>query len=390
MRTAVTPEVRFIGVSEAARQVLADVDAAALSDAKVLITGETGVGKDVVARLIHQRSARHHALMATINCAGMPDTLLESELFGHVRGSFTGAFRDKAGLFESADRGTAFLDEAGEMSTRMQGVLLRFLETGELQRVGAERSVRRVDVRVIAATNRDLHRQMAAGAFREDLFYRLNVIRIHVPSLRERREDILVLLEHFLGEFARQYEIQPRALNPEAGAVLRDYRWPGNVRELKNLAEQLAVKSPGEPVRVQDLPVEYRFANDTNVAVMPRQSPDAQRETTGELVRRMVDGGESFWKVVHEPFMGRDMSRDQLRAIVRAGLERTSGNYRMLVELFNMMPSDYKRFLAFLRKHDCHVPFHAFRAIRIRPEPFESARPPLPRDQSGYAHASGM
>jgi DNA-binding NtrC family response regulator len=390
MRTAVTPEVRFVGVSEASRQVLADIDAAALSDAKVLITGETGVGKDVVARLIHQRSARRQGPMATINCAGMPDTLLESELFGHVRGSFTGAFRDKAGLFESADRGTAFLDEAGEMSTRMQGVLLRFLETGELQRVGAERSVRRVNVRVIAATNRDLQQQIAAGAFREDLYYRLNVIRIHVPALRERRQDILVLLDHFLGEFARQYDVQPRILTPEAGAVLRDYRWPGNVRELKNLAEQLAVKMPGEPVRVQDLPAEYRFANDTNVAVMPRHTPGLARETTGELVRRMVDGGESFWKVVHEPFMGRDMSRDQLRAVIRAGLERTSGNYRMLVELFNMMPSDYKRFLAFLRKHDCHVPFHAFRAIRIRPQVFETSTPTSPSESARYAHASGM
>ncbi len=390
MRTAVTPELRFVGVSDAARQVLADIDVAAQSDAKVLITGETGVGKDVVARLIHQRSSRQRSPMSTINCAGMPDTLLESELFGHVRGSFTGAFRDKAGLFESADRGTAFLDEAGEMSMRMQGVLLRFLETGELQRVGAERSVRHVSVRVIAATNRDLPQLMASGAFREDLYYRLNVIRIHVPSLRERRQDILVLFEHFLDEFGRQYEMAPRTLTTEAAVVLRDYRWPGNVRELKNLAEQLAVKSPGEPVRIQDLPAGYRFANDTNVAVMPRQAVDTARETTGQLVHRMVDGGESFWKVVHEPFMGRDMSRDQLRAIVRAGLERTSGNYRMLVELFNMMPGDYKRFLAFLRKHDCHVPFHAFRAIRIRPQTYETAAPPLPGDASGYAHASGM
>ena len=207
MTTASGNEMCFVGSGELSRQLNQDIDMAARSDAKVLITGETGVGKDVVARLIHQRSARRQGPMATINCAGMPDTLLESELFGHVRGSFTGAFRDKAGLFESADRGTAFLDEAGEMSTRMQGVLLRFLETGELQRVGAERSVRRVNVRVIAATNRDLQQQIAAGAFREDLYYRLNVIRIHVPALRERRQDILVLLDHFLGEFARQYDV---------------------------------------------------------------------------------------------------------------------------------------------------------------------------------------
>jgi DNA-binding NtrC family response regulator len=356
---------RLIGTSAALRAVEEEIDAAAGCDAKVLITGETGVGKDVVARLIHQRSARRATPLATINCAGMPDTLLESELFGHVRGSFTGAYRDKAGLFETADRGTAFLDEAGEMSARMQTVLLRFLETGELQRVGSERAARRVNVRVVAATNRHLGELIASGGFREDLYYRLNVIRIHVPALREHPEDVAVIFTHFLEMFAREHGVTARRLTDEAVRELAAYPWPGNVRELKNLAERLAVKAPGDLVRSRDLPVDFHPVTDaapfSNAQAAIRPAP----ETTGEMLRRMVGDGESFWTVVHAPFMSRDLSRDHLRAIVRAGLEQTQGNYRVLVELFNMQPGDYKRFLGFLRKHDCHIPFHAFRAVRV-------------------------
>jgi DNA-binding NtrC family response regulator len=296
----------------------------------------------------------------------MPDTLLESELFGHVRGSFTGAVRDKLGLFEAADRGTAFLDEAGEMSTRMQGVLLRFLETGEVQRVGSERALRRVNVRVVAATNRDLAHQMSLGAFREDLYYRLNVIRIHVPSLRERRDDIPVLFDYFLQQFSQGYGLDSRLLTPAAREALVGYRWPGNVRELKNVAERLVVKAPGEPIHVADLPAECVPPSTVLAFAAPARGLDPSADTSRQLVRRMVEDGESFWSAVHAPFMGRDLSREQLRAVVRAGLERTAGNYRMLVELFNMAPGDYKRFLGFLRKHDCHVPFHPFRAVRMR------------------------
>jgi transcriptional regulator with GAF, ATPase, and Fis domain len=370
MTTATLNELCLVGASAIARQLDRDIELAARSEAKVLITGETGVGKDIVARLIHHRSARSRAPLATINCAGVPDGLLESELFGHVRGSFTGAFRDKAGLLEGADRGTAFLDEAGEMSLRMQGILLRFLETGEVQRVGCERSYRRVNVRIIAATNRDLSRQIASGAFREDLYYRLNVIRIDVAPLRDRLDDVPELFAYFADQFARQYGVSVRTLTPDAERLLLAYRWPGNVREIKNVAERLAVKAPGEPVRPQDLPAECQrpavlafpaaTPEVTTVTAAPGQTPG-----TGQLLRRLTEERESFWTAVHGPFMDRDLSREQLRAVIRAGLERTSGNYRVLVELFNMAPSDYKRFLGFLRKHDCQVPFHAFRAPRL-------------------------
>jgi transcriptional regulator with GAF, ATPase, and Fis domain len=204
---AVKPEVRLVGRSEAMRTIEADIECAARSDAKVLVTGETGVGKEVIARLIHHASPRAAGPLVTVNCAGLPDSLLESELFGHTRGSFTGAYRDKLGLLEMAPNGTVFLDEVGEMSTRMQVVLLRFLETGEIQRVGADKPHARVNVRLITATNRDLQQHIASGAFREDLYFRLNVIRMSVPPLRERRDDIPLLVDHFVNSYCQQHNV---------------------------------------------------------------------------------------------------------------------------------------------------------------------------------------
>src|SRR6266542_3947083 len=193
----------LIGVSPAIVELREEVDRIARADAKVLLTGESGVGKELVATAIHARSLRAANPMMTVNCAGIPDTLLESELFGHVKGSFTGAYRDKPGKLELADNGTMFLDEIGEMALRMQGLLLRFLETGELQKVGATGIAGRANVRVIAATNRNLREMIAQGAFREDLFYRLNVIHVVVPALRDRREDIPELIAFFLGRFTK-------------------------------------------------------------------------------------------------------------------------------------------------------------------------------------------
>ena len=356
--------LRLIGSSDITRRLDADINAAASSRAKILITGETGAGKDVVARLIHQRSVRAQSRLSTVNCAGIPDNLLESELFGHVRGSFTGAFRDKPGLFEAADRGTAFLDEAGEMSLRMQAMLLRFLETGELQRVGADAISRRVDVRIIAATNRDLRERISAGAFREDLYYRLNVICIHVRPLRERPEDIRDLLEHFLDAYRERHHTAARELSPAAMETLMAYRWPGNVRELKNVVERLVVQAGSGPIAVDDLPGECRSRFES-VAV---SSADADAAATGhaltsELMSRMVEHGESFWSAVWAPFIERNLAREQLRAVIRAGLERTSGNYKLVAALFNLPPDDYKRFLSVLRKHHCKLPFQAFRTL---------------------------
>src|SRR4249919_441663 len=196
------PRVDLIGRSAEIVALQEEIERVARSDAKVLITGESGVGKEIVARNIHTRGPRTAHMFAPVNCAGLPETLLESELFGHVKGSFTGAYRDKPGKLEMAANGTIFLDEIGEMTLRMQGLLLRYLETGEIQTVGADRVAVATNTRVIAATNRVLRDLIAQGQFREDLFYRLNVIHLVVPPLRERREDIPLLIEHFLRRFA--------------------------------------------------------------------------------------------------------------------------------------------------------------------------------------------
>src|SRR5580765_3441436 len=229
----------FVVASSAMKELFAMAARAAESPAKVLITGESGVGKDVVARYIHSRSSRRLAPFVAVNVAGVTETLLESELFGHVKGSFTGAYRDKRGKLQLAHRGTLFLDEVGEMSLRMQALLLRFLENGEIQAVGSDQSEARVDVRVIAATNRKLSDMVAAGQFREDLFYRLQVIHLHVPPLRERPEDIQALRTHFVERAKR-----PLTFTDDARRAFDSYRWPGNVRELLNAVEQLLWLTP--------------------------------------------------------------------------------------------------------------------------------------------------
>ena len=357
-------EVRLIGRSEAIRAIESEVDLAARSDAKVLVTGETGVGKEVVARLIHHRSLRASAPLVTLNCAGLPDSLLESELFGHVRGSFTGAYRDKPGLLETAPNGTVFLDEVGEMSMRMQVVLLRFLESGEIQRIGADRSHTRVNVRLITATNRDLAASIASGAFREDLYFRLNVVRLSIPPLRDRAEDIPLLVSHFMSTFSQAHKVPTSEVTAEAMEVLTTYRWPGNIRELKNVVERTVVKASGQPIRPRDLPADLVR---TATASAPQAAPGPVRPSPAdELTAQMLKQGESFWSAVYPMFMARDLTRADLRRIVQIGLENTNGNYRSLVQLFNMPGDDYKRFLSFLRKHDCHLPFQRFRAAPTR------------------------
>ena len=361
----------MVGKSEAIRALETDLDAAARSDAKVLVTGETGVGKEVVARLIHQRSPRASGGLVTLNCAGLPDSLLESELFGHVRGSFTGAYRDKPGLLEMAPNGTVFLDEVGEMSTRMQVVLLRFLESGEIQRVGADRSHTRVNVRLITATNRDLQAQINIGAFREDLYFRLNVIRLSIPPLRERVEDIPLLVSYYMTAFSQTHRVESPEISGEAMDALMAYRWPGNIRELKNVVERIVLKTGGPTVKYTDLPGDVVRALNAPPPTTAQASGEAAAvaaatQRADDLAALMLQHGESFWAAVYPMFMSRDLTRTDLRRIIQVGLETTNGNYRLLVQLFNMAPEDYKRFLGFLRKHDCHLPFQRFRAAPAR------------------------
>ena len=352
----------LIGRSPAIRELREELEYAARSDAKILITGESGVGKEVLARLIHKQSGRARAELVTINCAGLPDSLLESELFGHVRGSFTGAYRDKPGLLETANDGTIFMDEVGEMSLRMQALLLRFMESGEIQRVGAERAQARVNVRVIAATNRNLTDRIATKEFREDLYYRINVIHLTMPPLRERREDVPELLDHFISHYSERHSLPVPQLSPEALAHLVDYGWPGNVRELRNFVERLVLRARSGAITTADLPME----------IIPPPQEAVREPVRGAAIdrmwERMVNGREPFWTVVYEPFMSRDMTRDDLRALIGRGLEQTRGSYRILVQMFNMPETDYKRFLNFLRKHDCQMPFQRFRNLSARLE----------------------
>jgi transcriptional regulator with PAS, ATPase and Fis domain len=366
---------KLVGASSALFDIEQEIECAARSDAKILITGESGVGKDIVARLIHQRSRRQGPFV-TINCAGVPDSLLESELFGHVRGSFTGAYRDKRGWLDQAQDGTIFLDEVGEMSLRMQALLLRFLENGEIQRVGSDRVQTAGNVRVITATNRNLVERVAEKDFREDLYYRMNVIHIVIPPLRERPDDIAPLVAHFLEVFSGTHSVKRPVLAEQTLAKLMAYSWPGNVRELRNIVERLVVRNRAGVISPSELPREVSGAAPLTRVPAPEPSRPSAADT---LYERMVGEGESFWNVVYSPFMSRDLTRDDLRALVARGLERTRGSYKGLVALFNLSEHDYKRFLNFLRKYGCRLPFQGFRTVptQLSRQPQALSPPPV-------------
>jgi two-component system nitrogen regulation response regulator NtrX len=251
LQAAVEQHHEIVGSSVAIQQVIERIEKVAPTPARLLITGENGTGKELVARAVHRLSPRASRAFVEVNCAAIPSELIESELFGHVKGSFTGAFADRIGKFELADGGTLFLDEVGDMSTAAQSKVLRVLQEGVITPIGSSRSVK-VDVRVIAATNKKLEDEIAAGRFREDLLYRLNVVPIEVPPLRARRDDIPQLVEHFAAQLATQQGLQPRRFAAGAVERLRRHDWPGNVRELRNTVERLMILANGELVEEAD------------------------------------------------------------------------------------------------------------------------------------------
>jgi two-component system nitrogen regulation response regulator NtrX len=256
-RRTETLKHQLVGESPAIRGVLEAVKRAAPTSATVLITGESGVGKELVARAIHRNSLRARERFIQVNCAAIPDDLIESELFGHEKGSFTGATEKQIGKFEQADRGTIFLDEVGDMSLKTQAKVLRVLQEGEVERLGSARTIK-VDVRVIAATNKRLEEEVEKGQFREDLYFRLNVIPILVPPLRERTGDIAMLIRYFLESTSRENNLRPKRITEAALATLERQRWRGNIRELRNTIERLVIMTPGDTIDVAQLPEAMR------------------------------------------------------------------------------------------------------------------------------------
>lgn len=248
---------RFLGESEAMQSLRRYMDMVAPMDTWVLITGENGTGKEVAARYIHDHSKRSDKPMVALNCAAIPEELIESELFGHEKGAFTGAEQTKIGKFELADQGTLFLDEIGDMSVKTQAKILRILQEQTFERVGGNRTIH-VDVRVVAATNKNLEQAIARGEFREDLYYRLRVFPLHMPPVRERGGDILLMLNHFAFIFAQDYALKPMSFEKDALAALLQYRWPGNVRELRNFTERMLIMYSGQSINAAMLPPEMR------------------------------------------------------------------------------------------------------------------------------------
>jgi len=278
LRARVDKTQTMVGESYAIRQLREQMAMAAPTNGRVLIYGENGTGKELVARTVHQLSRRRNGPFVEVNCAAIPEELIESELFGHVRGAFTGAVADRRGKFEAADGGTIFLDEIGDMSVKTQAKVLRVLQEQTLEPIGGTQRIK-VDARVIAATNKELQTEIRAGHFREDLYFRLNVIPIFVPPLRERPEDIPLLADHFMAEFAREYGRRVKGFEPSARLALQQYPWPGNVRELRNVIERLMIMAPGDAISVADL----GFLDASGIVARPMADPpSAERMTLHE------------------------------------------------------------------------------------------------------------
>jgi transcriptional regulator with GAF, ATPase, and Fis domain len=289
---------RIVGGSPALRAMLARIEAVADTPANVLILGETGTGKELVAHAIHARSSRTNGPLVKVNCASIPDELFESEFFGHVRGAFTGAHRDRVGRFQLADGGTIFLDEVGEIPLALQGKLLRVLQEREFERVGDE-STRTVDVRVIAASNKDLEKAVEAGEFREDLYYRLSVFPVQVPPLRRRGDDVVQLAVHFLEQVCREFGRPCPQITQTQAEALRRYAWPGNVRELRNVIERAVILSTGETLRLDLSLPEWQHAAGTAASATAPGAPPAETR----------------------PFRTEAQMRDEQRANLKAALE---------------------------------------------------------------------
>lgn len=319
LRQTLAERYVIVGESPAIQSLRAQIQSAAPSHGRVLIRGESGTGKELIARAIHRQSLRAQRPFVEVNCAAIPDELIESELFGHEKGSFTGATTKRRGKFELADGGTIFLDEVGDMSLKTQAKVLRVLQEQTFERVGGSETLT-VDVRVIAASNKDLEEEIRKGTFREDLFYRLNVIPFDVPPLRERTEDIALLATHFLELFSREYGKRQKALSPEAMALLQQYAWPGNVRELRNVIERMVIMVPQEVIGRDDLALSLRLR--------PPAETEAAAASDEGMEGTLREARERFEKVFILRRL-RETHWNITRAAERLGIERSNLHRKM-------------------------------------------------------------
>ncbi len=315
LRENLTRKWKFIGESPSMKDLCSQIEMAAQSNSRVLITGESGSGKELVARLLHGMGNRADKPFVEVNCAAIPHELIESELFGHERGSFTGAFEKKKGKFELADRGTLFLDEIGDMSLQTQAKVLRVIETQEFQRVGGSANIKG-DVRIISATNKDLTEEVKKGTFREDLLFRLNVIPISVPPLRERREDIPLLVEYFVQSIAEDYGQPQKKITPDAMKSLEEYSWPGNIRELRNLIERLVIMTPSSVITAKDFVLTGR--HETSDYFGCRTLKEARESFEKDFIARKLE--ENNWNI---------SKTAEIMAIERSNLHRKIKTYNL-------------------------------------------------------------
>jgi two-component system nitrogen regulation response regulator GlnG len=311
-------EQGIVGRSEPMQQVFKLIGQLAASDATAMITGESGTGKELVARAIYHHSNRSQQAFLAVNCAAIPEQLLESELFGHERGAFTGATLQRIGKFEQCNAGTIFLDEIGDMTPATQTKILRVLQSGTFERVGGNTPIK-VDVRVIAATNKPLEQAVAARQFREDLFYRLNVVRIHIPPLRERREDIRLLVNYFLKKFARDQQRSPKSITSGVTRALEQYHWPGNVRELENVIRRALVVAKGDAILLSDLPGEITGqAAQSGASAVPTAAGEGTASDVAGIARQLFQWARRDPKLKLIPAVEREL-------VIQA-LKETNGN----------------------------------------------------------------
>jgi two-component system nitrogen regulation response regulator GlnG len=328
-------ELGIVGRSEPMQQVFKLIGQLAVSDATALITGESGTGKELVARAIYHHSQRSHQPFLAVNCAAIPEQLLESELFGHERGAFTGATLQRVGKFEQSNHGTLFLDEIGDMTPATQTKILRVLQSGTFERVGGNQPLQ-VDVRIIAATNQALEQAVAARQFREDLFYRLNVVRLHLPPLRERREDIPLLVNYFLEKLARGQQCAPKSIAPAVIKTLAQYHWPGNVRELENAIRRALVVAKGDTILLSDLPAEITGAGaNTPLAAAGREAAGTD---TATLARQLFQWARRDPKCKVLPAVEREL-------VVQA-LKETHGNQVQAARLLGITRATLRKRIA--------------------------------------------